>query len=62
MVRALVAAGILDDSLAAIVSELQAIRNSVVHSINISPSGHEAREYATMAARVVAAIREKRER
>ena len=59
--RALVAAGILDDSLAAIVDELQAIRNSVVHSVSISPGGDDAREYAMTAARVVATIRGKRE-
>ena len=58
--QALVAARVLDESLAAIVSDLQAIRNSVVHSINISPSSTDAREYATTAVRVVAAIREKR--
>ena len=61
MARALVAAGILDDTLAAIVGDLRAIRNSVAHSINISPSGEDAREYAITAARVVAAIRGKRE-
>ena len=58
--RALVAAGILDDSQAAIVDDLQAIRNSVVHSNAIAPSRDDAREYARTAARVVAAIRGKR--
>ena len=59
--RTLVAADILDDSVAAIVDDLQAIRNSVAHSIAISPSGDDAREYATTAALVSAAIRAKRE-
>ena len=58
--HALVAAGILDDSLERIVNNLQTMRNSVVHSIGVSPSRDDAREYASMAARVVAAIREKR--
>ena len=57
----LVAAGLLDDSVLRIVNDLRTIRNSVVHSNRISPSRDDAREYATMAARVVAAIRERRE-
>ena len=59
--RALVTAGILDDSLGRIVNDLQTIRNSVVHSTGVSPSRDDAREYATTAARVVTAIRGKRE-
>ncbi|MYB77229.1 MAG: hypothetical protein F4X83_09065 [Chloroflexi bacterium] len=59
--QALAKAGILDESLVKIVSDLQSIRNSVVHSISISPSRDDAREFATTATRVVAAIREKRE-
>ena len=59
--QALVAAGILDDSVLRIVNDLRTIRNSVVHSNSISPSRDDAREYAITAARVVAAIRERRE-
>lgn len=53
LVGALQKAGILDENLAKLVTDLQAIRNGVVHAIDFSPSRNDAQEYTMTSARVI---------
>ena len=58
--RALVEAEVIDASFAEIISEMQSIRNKIVHTSDISPTREIAQHYVTVASRVIAALREER--